>query len=167
MLGLKTAFANEVSTTYEPSIAQKNTDSQAIDLITNQPNFSNAQNLTQTTEFIPSQPQEADSPKSNVQNPKSNETPLATTTSGVVPVAQVQINPNNLEQIQQYSNENSDEDPMGQVTNVSQFRDVQPSDWAYEALSRIVQNYGCLQGYPDSTYRGNRALSRYEFAAGL
>ena len=167
LLGLKTAFANEVSTTYEPSIAQKNTDSQAIDLITNQPNFSNAQNLTQTTEFIPSQPQEADSPKSNVQNPKSNETPLATTTSGVVPVAQVQINPNNLEQIQQYSNENSDEDPMGQVTNVSQFRDVQPSDWAYEALSRIVQNYGCLQGYPDSTYRGNRALSRYEFAAGL
>ncbi|HEY9873722.1 MAG TPA: iron uptake porin [Candidatus Obscuribacterales bacterium] len=72
-----------------------------------------------------------------------------------------------LEQLQHYSNENSDEDPMGQLTSVSQFRDVQPSDWAYEALSRIVQNYGCLQGYPDGTYRGNRALSRYEFAAGL
>lgn len=59
------------------------------------------------------------------------------------------------------------DDPMGQITNASQFRDVQPSDWAYEALDRIVQKYGCLVGYPDGTYRGNRALSRYEFAAGL
>ncbi|MBW4573717.1 MAG: iron uptake porin [Aphanothece sp. CMT-3BRIN-NPC111] len=56
---------------------------------------------------------------------------------------------------------------MGQITNASQFRDVQPSDWAYEALDRVVQRYGCLVGYPDGTYRGNRALSRYEFAAGL
>ena len=78
--------------------------------------------------------------------------------------------PGVLEQMQPYSNQSSDsseDDPMGQVTNVSQFRDVQPSDWAYEALSQIVQKYGCLQGYPDGTYRGNRALSRYEFAAGL
>ena len=75
------------------------------------------------------------------------------------------VNSNNLEQIQRYSNEQQDN--LGQVTNVSQFRDVQPSDWAYEALSRVVQTYGCLQGYPDGTYRGNRALSRYEFAAGL
>jgi BMFP domain-containing protein YqiC len=78
--------------------------------------------------------------------------------------------PGVLEQMQRYSNQSSDsseDDPMGQVTNVSQFRDVQPSDWAYEALSQIVQKYGCLQGYPDGTYRGNRALSRYEFAAGL
>ena len=75
------------------------------------------------------------------------------------------VNSNNLEQIQRYSNDQQDN--LGQVTNVSQFRDVQPSDWAYEALSRVVQTYGCLQGYPDGTYRGNRALSRYEFAAGL
>jgi len=26
---------------------------------------------------------------------------------------------------------------------------------------------GCIAGYPDGTYRGNRALTRYEFAAGL
>ncbi|MGB3204326.1 MAG: iron uptake porin [Crinalium sp.] len=75
------------------------------------------------------------------------------------------VESNNIEQIQRYSNEQQDN--LGQVTNVSQFRDVQPSDWAYEALSRVVQTYGCLQGYPDGTYRGNRALSRYEFAAGL
>ncbi|HEY9813224.1 MAG TPA: iron uptake porin, partial [Candidatus Sericytochromatia bacterium] len=75
------------------------------------------------------------------------------------------VNSNKLEQIQRYSNDQ--QDTLEQVTNVSQFRDVQPSDWAYEALSRVVQTYGCLQGYPDGTYRGNRALSRYEFAAGL
>jgi BMFP domain-containing protein YqiC len=53
------------------------------------------------------------------------------------------------------------------VTNVTQLRDVSPGDWAYEALRSLVERYGCIAGYPDGTYRGNRALSRYEFAAGL
>ncbi len=54
-----------------------------------------------------------------------------------------------------------------QVTSVSQLRDVSPTDWAYEALRSLVERYGCIVGYPDRTFRGNRALSRYEFAAGL
>ena len=54
-----------------------------------------------------------------------------------------------------------------QVTSVSQLSDVQPTDWAFQALQSLVERYGCIAGYPDSTYRGNRALSRYEFAAGL
>ena len=58
-------------------------------------------------------------------------------------------------------------EPMGQVTNVTELRDVQPSDWAYEALRSLVERYGCIAGYPDGTFRGNRAMSRYEFAAGL
>lgn len=57
--------------------------------------------------------------------------------------------------------------PMSQINNVSQFRDVNPGDWAYSALSDLVARYDCLRGYPDGTFRGNRALSRYEFAAGL
>lgn len=57
--------------------------------------------------------------------------------------------------------------PMSQVTNVSQLRDVAPGDWAYEALRSLVERYGCIAGYPNGTYRGNRATSRYEFAAGL
>jgi hypothetical protein len=61
--------------------------------------------------------------------------------------------------------ENSD--PMAQVTSVSQLKDVSPTDWAYEALRSLVERYGCIVGYPDRTYRGNRSLSRYEFAAGL
>jgi len=58
-------------------------------------------------------------------------------------------------------------DSMDQVTNVSQLRDVAPSDWAYEALRSLVERYGCIAGYPDGTFRGNRAMSRFEFAAGL
>ncbi|MHC5777303.1 iron uptake porin [Nostoc sp.] len=56
---------------------------------------------------------------------------------------------------------------IGQVTSVSQFSDVQPTDWAFQALQSLVERYGCIAGYPNSTYRGNRALTRYEFAAGL
>ncbi len=54
-----------------------------------------------------------------------------------------------------------------QVTSVSQFSDVNPTDWAFQALQSLVERYGCIVGYPDKTYRGNRALTRYEFAAGL
>lgn len=56
---------------------------------------------------------------------------------------------------------------MEQVTSVSQLTDVRPTDWAFQALQSLVERYGCIVGYPDKTYRGNRALTRYEFAAGL
>ncbi|WP_373530279.1 iron uptake porin [Nostoc sp.] len=55
----------------------------------------------------------------------------------------------------------------GQVTSVSQLSDIQTTDWAFQALQSLVERYGCIAGYPNSTYRGNRALTRYEFAAGL
>lgn len=58
-------------------------------------------------------------------------------------------------------------DSMGQVTSVSQLTDVDPTHWAFQALQSLVERYGCIEGYPDRTYRGNRALTRYEFAAGL
>lgn len=53
------------------------------------------------------------------------------------------------------------------VTSVSQLSDVKPTDWAFTALQSLVERYGCIAGYPDRTYRGQRPLSRYEFAAGL
>lgn len=56
---------------------------------------------------------------------------------------------------------------MHQVTSVSQLSDVQPTDWAFQSLQSLVERYGCIAGYPDGTYRGNRALTRYEFAAGV
>ncbi|WP_375466802.1 iron uptake porin [uncultured Nostoc sp.] len=56
---------------------------------------------------------------------------------------------------------------IAQVNSVSQLSDVKTTDWAFQALQSVVERYGCIVGYPDSTYKGNRALSRYEFAAGL
>ena len=54
-----------------------------------------------------------------------------------------------------------------QVTSVSQLSDVQPTDWAFQALQSLVERYGVIAGYPDGMFRGDRALTRYEFAAGL
>jgi S-layer homology domain len=56
---------------------------------------------------------------------------------------------------------------MNQVTSVSELSDVQPTDWAFRALQSLVERYGVASGYPDRTFRGNRAMTRYEFAAGL
>ncbi|MEB3181532.1 MAG: iron uptake porin [Nostocaceae cyanobacterium] len=61
----------------------------------------------------------------------------------------------------------SENQTIAQVTSVSQLSDVQPTDWAFQALQSLVERYGCIAGYPDGTYRGNRAMTRYEFAAGL
>ena len=73
-----------------------------------------------------------------------------------------------LEQLNSYELEGVETaQTQQQVTSVSQLRDVSPTDWAYEALRSLVERYGCIVGYPDRTFRGNRALSRYEFAAGL
>ncbi|MBE9118913.1 carbohydrate porin [Lusitaniella coriacea LEGE 07157] len=72
-----------------------------------------------------------------------------------------------LEQIERYSNEEYNNSIGQGVEGASKFRDVSPSDWAYQALNDLIIRYDCLVGYPDGTFRGNRALSRYEFAAGL
>ncbi len=60
-----------------------------------------------------------------------------------------------------------DDDSLDQVTSVSQLIDVKPTDWAFQSLQSLVERYGCIAGFPNKTYRGDRALSRYEFAAGL
>ena len=52
-----------------------------------------------------------------------------------------------------------------QVTSVNQFSDLRPSDWAYQALTNLVEKYGCVAGYPDGTYKGGQAMTRYEAAA--
>ena len=58
-------------------------------------------------------------------------------------------------------------DAMLQVTSVSQLRDVQPTDWAFTALQSLIERYGCIAGYRDGSFRGDRPLTRFEFAAGL
>jgi len=61
----------------------------------------------------------------------------------------------------------TDTNSIGQVTSVTELLDVSPGDWAYDALRELVEEYKCIVGYPDRTFRGNRPTSRYEFAAGL
>ncbi|WYL93398.1 MAG: iron uptake porin [Gloeotrichia echinulata IR180] len=58
-------------------------------------------------------------------------------------------------------------DSIGQVTSVSQLSDVKPTDWAFQALQSLIERYGVITGLPNGTFQGNRALTRYEFAAGL
>jgi len=72
-----------------------------------------------------------------------------------------------LEQIDSYSNEEFNGSMGADVQGAAKFRDVSPGDWAYQALDDLVKRYDCLVGYPNGTFRGNRSLSRYEFAAGL
>ena len=64
----------------------------------------------------------------------------------------------NLAAVNQYSSSE-------QVTSVTQFSDVKPSDWAYQALSNLVERYGCVAGYPSGTFKGGQAMTRYEAAA--
>jgi len=52
-----------------------------------------------------------------------------------------------------------------QITSVSQFSDVYPTDWAYKALSNLSDRYGCVAGMPGGTFDGNSSISRYEAAA--
>ena len=53
------------------------------------------------------------------------------------------------------------------IPSVGELRDVSPDDWAYSALQNLIKLYGFPQGYGDGTFRGDRPLSRYEFAAAL
>lgn len=59
------------------------------------------------------------------------------------------------------------EESQSQVTSVSELRDVQPTDWGFQALQSLIERYGAIAGYPDGTFKGNRPISRFEFAAGL
>ncbi|MGA1474631.1 MAG: iron uptake porin [Prochlorothrix sp.] len=67
-----------------------------------------------------------------------------------------------LSQINEYTSVESD---MGQLRSVNQLSDVRPTDWAYQAVRSLVERYNCVAGYPDGTFRGSRAMTRYEAAA--
>jgi hypothetical protein len=56
---------------------------------------------------------------------------------------------------------------LAQISNISELTDVEPLHWSYQALQSLVEDYACLEGFPDQTFRGDRFMSRYEFAAGL
>ncbi|MEH2258915.1 iron uptake porin [Nostoc sp.] len=82
-------------------------------------------------------------------------------------VTEVVQNQESTEEFSQSLHPSDSDNQISQVTSVSQLQDVQPSDWAFSALQSLVERYGCIAGYADRTYLGNRSISRYEFAAGL
>ena len=86
----------------------------------------------------------------NAQASKASETVRAASADTLV--EQVQLRPSAVAQ---------------NVTSVSQLSDVKPTDWAFNALQSLVDRYSCISGYPDRTFRGKQATSRYEFAATL
>ncbi|WP_341526026.1 iron uptake porin [Nostoc sp. UHCC 0302] len=53
------------------------------------------------------------------------------------------------------------------ITSVSQLSDVQSNDWAFQALQSLVERYRCIGGYPDGSFKGDRTMTRFEFASAL
>jgi hypothetical protein len=95
---------------------------------------------------------------------------LSTLTS-MLPVWAQDLAPINQDQLNQLpadqpSADQTDE-PMTEVRSVSELSDVRPGDWAFQAVQALVERYGVLSGYPDGTFRGNRPMTRYEFASAL
>jgi hypothetical protein len=78
----------------------------------------------------------------------------------------VLADPNESIQIDNYTRQMMKES-VAQVNSVSELSDVDPNSWAFQALKSVVERFGCLEGYPNKTYLGNKSTSRYEFAAGL
>jgi hypothetical protein len=71
-------------------------------------------------------------------------------------------NPNRMLNINPYSVGN-DSKTMAQIPSVSQLRDVQTTDWAFQTLQSLAKNYSCTIGNPYRTDQDNRVLTRYEF----
>ncbi|MCL2923627.1 MAG: iron uptake porin [Trichodesmium sp. MAG_R04] len=81
-----------------------------------------------------------------------------------------EVNDDILGQIDEYNQLNQPSEisfPLERVNSVNQLSDVLLTDWAYSALQGLAERYGCLLASPYATFGGNRAISRYEFAASL
>ncbi len=52
-------------------------------------------------------------------------------------------------------------------TPETNFPDIDSGVWAAESIYQLNERYGCLEGFPDGTFQGETALTRYQFAAGL
>ena len=53
---------------------------------------------------------------------------------------------------------------FAQVTSVAQLKDVEPTNWAYAGISDLVSRYGCVAGYPDSTFKPGEPATRAEMS---
>ena len=58
-----------------------------------------------------------------------------------------------------------DRGQAGEVVTISQFSDLRPTDWAYQALQSLLERYGCVSGTGVSTFNGTGSITRFEAAA--
>ncbi|MEZ2250426.1 iron uptake porin [Microcoleus sp.] len=163
---------NSAATTSEPAIAPaigaNSTEAEKLAKI--EPDTSAAKLQPVTATATAALPQASDLAVPTSLNPAIENAKLPTS----VPAAKVEVAQNAPAQLSNpivpvapQAQPTEQSGAMSQVTSVSQLSDVRPTDWAFQALQSLVERYGCIAGYPDGTYRGNRALTRYEFAAGL
>ncbi|MBD2325752.1 iron uptake porin [Alkalinema sp. FACHB-956] len=107
----------------------------------------------------------ANQPLANNPSPENS----ATVEPGTVEPEAVEpgtVEPGTLNQIEPGTGNQTGVDPaLSQLPLVSELSDIQPSDWAYKAVKALVERYGIVVGYPDGTFRGDRPINRYEFAA--
>ncbi len=92
-------------------------------------------------------------------------TPLASQAGDLVRPDRVSSSPLDPGALPEYAHPSLPAAGLEQVTSITQFSDVQPTDWAYQALSNLIERYGCVAGYPNGTFKGRQALTRYEAAA--
>ena len=52
-------------------------------------------------------------------------------------------------------------------TSVNQIPDLEPTDFYFEDMRRLVERYGCVPIYPDGTFRGNSFITRAEMGVAL
>ncbi len=50
------------------------------------------------------------------------------------------------------------------ATSADSFSDVPKGHWSYDAIDYLAKN-GVIEGMGDSTFQGNRSMTRYEMAA--
>lgn len=47
-----------------------------------------------------------------------------------------------------------------QVPSVDYFMDIKPTDWYYPQLQKLTEQWGCVVGFPDGTYRPEQVQLR-------
>jgi len=115
---------------------------------------------------VGSQAQASESEKSQLTNPIGN-----SEVQPALPAVETSTPPASLHQGHSFSTQQSLTQQLPALEQLAQgrspFSDITQKDWAYAPISVLMQKYGCISGYPDGTFRGQQALTRNEFAAGL
>lgn len=56
---------------------------------------------------------------------------------------------------------------LAQVTSVSEFYDVQPTDSYFQSLQSLVERYGCIRPMSDGSFGGRQTMTRGQFVVDL